>query len=60
LEKILLETDTPVNYRGIEARPKDVRVSLEQVARLKGLDTMEVSKQTTSNASQFFKITFEG
>jgi TatD DNase family protein len=60
LEKILLETDTPVNYQGIEARPKDVRVSLEQVARLKGLGTMEVSKQTTANASRFFKIPFDG
>jgi TatD DNase family protein len=58
LEKILLETDTPVNYQGIEARPKDVRISLEQVARLKGLDPMDVSKQTTANASRFFKIPF--
>jgi TatD DNase family protein len=58
LEKILLETDTPVNYQGIESRPKDVKVSLEQVARLKGLDTMKVSRQTTSNASLFFKIPF--
>jgi TatD DNase family protein len=60
LEKILLETDTPVNYQGIEARPKDVRVSLDQVARLKGLGAMEVSKQTTANASRFFKILFDG
>ncbi len=59
LEKILLETDTPVNYQGMEARPKDVRISLEEVARLKGLDPMEVSKQTTSNASRFFKISFD-
>jgi TatD DNase family protein len=60
LEKILLETDTPVNYQRIESRPKDVRVSLEQVARLKGLGTLEVSRQTTANASRFFKIPFDG
>ena len=59
LEKILLETDTPVSYQGIESRPKDVKVSLEQVGRLKGLDTMNVSKQTTLNASRFFKIPFD-
>jgi TatD DNase family protein len=59
LEKILLETDTPVNYQGIEARPKDVSISLEQVARLKGLDPMDVSKQTTANACRFFKIPFD-
>ncbi len=56
LEKILLETDTPVNYQGLESRPKDVRISLGEVARLKGLDPTEVSKQTTVNASRFFEI----
>jgi len=56
LAKILLETDTPVNYQGLESRPKDVRISLDQVARLKGLDPIEVSKQTTANASRFFEI----
>ena len=58
LERILLETDAPVSYRGREAGPKDVRISLERVARLKGLDPLEVSKQTTYNASQFFEISF--
>lgn len=56
LDKILLETDTPVNYQGLESRPKDVRISLDQVARLKGLDPLAVSKQTTANASRLFEI----
>ncbi len=56
LERILLETDSPVSYQGKEARPKDVRVTLEEVARLKGVDLLIVSEQTTLNASQFFQI----
>ena len=59
IEKILLETDTPVSYQGREARPKDVLVSLEEVARLKKLDPSNVAEQTTANASRFFGIPFQ-
>ena len=59
VERILLETDTPVSYQGREARPKDVQVSLGEVARLKNLDRSIVAKQTTANASQFFEIPFQ-
>jgi len=58
IEKILLETDTPVSYQGRAARPKDVLVSLEEVARLKNLDRWTVAEQTTANASRFFGIRF--
>jgi TatD DNase family protein len=58
LERILLETDTPVSYQGREARPRDVRTSMERVAALKGLDPLRVSEQTTWNASRFFRISF--
>jgi TatD DNase family protein len=56
--KILLETDTPVSHQGREARPKDVRISLEEVARLKKLNPFIVAEQTTRNASAFFQIPF--
>ena len=59
IEKILLETDTPVSYQGREARPKDVQVSLGEVARLKKLDRSTVAEQTTANASRFFGISFQ-
>ena len=59
IERILLETDTPVRYQGKEARPKDVLVPLEQVARLKNLNRSMVAEQTTANASQFFGIPFQ-
>ncbi len=58
LERILLETDSPVSYQGREARPKDVGISLENVARLKKLDPVMVSEQTTMNASWLFQIPF--
>lgn len=56
LKNILLETDTPVIYQEMESRPKHVRVTLEQVARLKGLDILEVASQTTANACEFFGL----
>ena len=58
IERILLETDTPVSYQGREARPKDVRVSLEEVAKLKRLERSLAAMQTTANASEFFQIRF--
>jgi TatD DNase family protein len=59
IERILLETDTPVSYQGREARPKDVFMSLEEVARLKNLNPSMVAEQTTANASRFFGISFQ-
>ncbi|OGP94987.1 MAG: hypothetical protein A2157_03035 [Deltaproteobacteria bacterium RBG_16_47_11] len=59
IEKILLETDTPVSYQGREARPKDVQVSLGEVARLKKLDPLIVAERTTANASFFFHVPFQ-
>ena len=58
IERILLETDTPVSYQGREARPKDVRMSLEEMAKLKRLEPSDVAAQTTANASEFFQIPF--
>jgi TatD DNase family protein len=58
LERILLETDAPVVYQGRKSRPKDVRITLGEVARLKGLDPSEVWRQTTSNASLLFGVPF--
>jgi len=60
IERILLETDTPVSYQGMESRPKDVQITLSEVARLKGLDPAVVAEQTTANASSFFEIPFAG
>ncbi len=58
LGRILLETDTPVIYQGKESRPIDVRISLKEVARIKGLELSVVAKETTLNAIQFFQFPF--
>ncbi len=58
LEKILLETDTPVVYQGRESRPKDVVVTLQEAAHLKGLKSSIVAEQTAKNASRYFGIPF--
>jgi TatD DNase family protein len=58
LERILLETDSPVSYQGKESSPKDVLITLLHVSRLKGLEPLFVSKETTLNASEFFQIDF--
>ena len=56
LEHLLLETDTPVKYQGLYARPKDVRISLKEVARLKGLPPEKVREETTKNAIRLFGL----
>jgi len=58
-ERILLETDSPVSYQGKVAKPKDVRISLREVARLKGVDLTVVAEQTTANASLLFQIALD-
>ena len=57
LENLLLETDSPVNYRGRRAEPADVVKSLSAVAELKGLNELRVAEETTENAKQVFGIT---
>jgi TatD DNase family protein len=59
IDRILLETDTPVSYQVKESRPKDVQITLQEVVRIKKLNPAIVSEQTTINASQFFQILFQ-
>jgi len=56
LENLLLETDSPVNYRGIEAEPAHVVKSLSAVANLKEMAENRVAEETTENASRLFRL----
>jgi TatD DNase family protein len=61
LDRILLETDTPVIYaRGREGEfrssPADVGRSLKGAAALKGLSETEIAEVTTQNARRLFQI----
>lgn len=59
LDRLLLETDTPVTYgreEKYQSRPIDVFRSLEAVARLRGIDRNVVAWQTTYNAIKLFNL----
>lgn len=59
LDRILIETDCPVSYRGQDglyaSQPKDVWITLEALAMLKGLDINHVREVTLRNAFDFFR-----
>ncbi len=59
LERLLLETDSPVVYRRgsefeYEARPAHVLTALRGVASLKGMNEAQIAEATTDNAVKFF------
>jgi len=56
LKNLLLETDSPVVYRGEPSEPIHVLRTLSAVADLKGLNTEEVARKTTQNARLVFGI----
>ena len=56
LENLLLETDSPVTYRGHQAEPADVVLALNSVAELKGLPPSIVADKTTENALRLYGI----
>jgi TatD DNase family protein len=56
LERIILETDCPVSYRGVASRPGDVLITLREVARIKEIPISEVGLRTSRNAIELFGI----
>ncbi|MFH1821417.1 MAG: TatD family hydrolase [Methanobacteriota archaeon] len=56
LDRLLLETDSPVKYRGTASTPSDVLKTLKAVAQLKGIDEREVAETTTKNAIELFNL----
>jgi len=56
LSNLLLETDSPVQYQELVARPVHVQVTLQEVARVKGIPPEEVAAQTTRNAKACFGL----
>jgi TatD DNase family protein len=56
LSNLLLETDTPVHYQDLAARPVHVQVTLREVARVRGMPTEEIAAQTTRNAKACFGL----
>lgn len=56
IERIVIETDSPVSYHGKQAEPADILLTLRSLADLKEISEDEVARNTTRNAKRFFKI----
>ncbi len=56
LERLLLETDSPVAYRGEPSEPAHIFKALSAVAQLKGEKEETVAEKTTENARAVFKF----
>lgn len=56
LERIILETDCPVSYRNVVSRPKDVFITLRELAKLKEMPISEVALRTSRNTIELFGI----
>lgn len=59
-DRLVVETDcpylTPVPFRGKRNEPALVRLTLEEVARLRGADPEDLAAQTTANAAALFGL----
>ena len=56
LERVLIETDSPVSYHGKRAEPSDILLTLKSLAELKGIPEEDVAEVTTMNANKFFGL----
>ena len=56
LSNLLLETDTPVQYQELAARPIHVQVTLQEASRVRGMAAEEIAAQTTRNAVACFGL----
>jgi Tat protein secretion system quality control protein TatD with DNase activity len=56
MERILVETDSPVEYQGRISEPADLVITLEELSRLRGIPFEDVRLLTYKNAKLFFGI----
>jgi TatD DNase family protein len=56
LDRLLLETDSPVRYRGVESEPADLEKVVSAVAKIKGLSPLAVASSTTENAIRLLRL----
>jgi len=63
LDRLLVETDcpylTPVPYRGRRNEPVYVRYVVEEISKIKGIQTDEVARQTAENTMRLFCLPSE-
>ncbi|MGB9622450.1 MAG: TatD family hydrolase, partial [Candidatus Bathyarchaeia archaeon] len=56
LERILIETDSPVGYHGAPSEPADLMRTLRALAELKEVPIEETARATTLNTEKFFDL----
>lgn len=56
LDRILIETDSPVSYHGTPSEPADLQRTLMALSEIKGISGYEAARTTTRNAERFFRI----
>ncbi|MCJ7574771.1 TatD family hydrolase, partial [Candidatus Bathyarchaeota archaeon] len=58
LERILIETDSPVYIRSLarQSEPADVAITLMHLAEIKGLPPEDIAEATTRNAEILFNL----
>ena len=56
LERILVETDSPVEYQGRISEPAHLMITLRELSRLKGILFEDVQFVTSNNAKLFFDM----
>jgi len=56
LDRILIETDTPVAYEGLTSEPAHLVLTLQALSRLKGLPERELAMLTAENARRFYNL----
>lgn len=56
LDKIVVETDSPVLYQGKASKPSDIPRVIEELARIKKEEIGRVNRVTTDNALRLFGI----
>jgi TatD DNase family protein len=56
LEKILIETDSPVTYGDNISEPADLKITLRELSHLKNLPQKQLASVTAENARRFFGI----
>ena len=56
LKNLLLETDSPVEFNGVKAKPFWVKKVAEKLSEEKKIPLKEIEEQTTKNAIKFFSL----
>jgi len=56
LDRILVESDSPVNYRGKIAEPADTLISLKGLAKVKNISIEEVAEKVLDNTIKFYSL----